>query len=256
MQVWSQNYNPLGNTWLSTLMAALPVTLLFYLLAVRKVAAHRAAAWAFICGTVLALVGFQMPATMVAVSVGYGFVDACIRIFWTLVAAVFVYDLTVESGHFETINASIGRVTEDRRLQALLIALAFGAVLEGAGGGGAPLAICGAMMMMGLGFRLFTTAVMWLLANTAPVAFGAMGHPIPTLQAVTGVPEADLSAMVGRIVRIAAAILPLWMVRTMTGWRNATVWRLRLSLLAISEMICLRFETRYRAVWMPFWVSP
>lgn len=224
MQVWIQNYNPLGVIWLSTLMAALPVTLLFYLLAVRKMAAHRAAVWAFVCGTGLALVGFHMPPTMVAASVGYGFVYACIRISWTLVAAVFVYDLTVESGHFETIKASIGGVTDDRRLQALLIALAFGAVLEGSGGGGAPLAICGAMMI-GLGFRPFETAVMCLLANTAPVAFGGMGNPIRTLQAVTGLPEADLSAMVGRIVPIAAAILPLWLVRTMTGWRNtARIW--------------------------------
>src|SRR5664279_1511197 len=219
MQVWVQNYNPLGVTWLSTLMAALPVTVLFYLLAIRKMAAHRAAVWAFVCGTVLALFGFHMPATMVAASVGYGFVYACIRISWTLVAAVFVYDLAVESGHFETIKASIGGVTDDRRLQALLIALAFGAVLEGSGGGGAPLAICGAMMT-GLGFRPFETAVMCLLANTAPVAFGGMGNPIRTLQAVTGLPEADLSAMVGRIVPIAATILPFWLVRTMTGWRN------------------------------------
>ena len=224
MQVWVQNYNPLGVTWLSTLMAALPVTVLFYLLAIRKMAAHRAAVWAFVCGTVLALFGFHMPATMVAASVGYGFVYACIRISWTLVAAVFVYDLTVESGHFETIKASIGGVTDDRRLQALLIALAFGAVLEGSGGGGAPLAICGAMMI-GLGFRPFETAVMCLLANTAPVAFGGMGNPIRTLQAVTGLPEADLSAMVGRIVPIAATILPFWLVRTMTGWRNTLrIW--------------------------------
>jgi lactate permease len=137
---------------------------------------------------------------------------------------VFVYDLTVESGHFETIKASIGGVTDDRRLQALLIALAFGAVLEGSGGGGAPLAICGAMMI-GLGFRPFETAVMCLLANTAPVAFGGMGNPIRTLQAVTGLPEADLSAMVGRIVPIAATILPLWLIRTMTGWRNTLrIW--------------------------------
>ncbi len=224
MQVWVQNYNPLGVTWLSVLMAALPVTVLFYLLAIRKMAAHRAAVWAFLCGAVLALFGFHMPATMVAASIGYGFVYACVRISWTLVAAVFVYDLTVESGHFETIKVSIGGITDDRRLQALLVALAFGAVLEGAGGGGAPLAICGAMMI-GLGFRPFETALMCLLANTAPVAFGGMGNPIRTLQAVTGLPEADLSAMVGRIVPIAAAILPFWLVRTMTGWRNTLrVW--------------------------------
>ena len=224
MQIWVQNYNPLGIQWLSTMLAALPVTTLFYLLAVRRMAAHWSAVWAFVCGLVVALLGFHMPAPMLAAAVGHGFVYATIRISWTLVAAVFVYDLTVESGQFERIKASIGGITGDRRLQALLIALAFGAVLEGSGGGGAPLAICGAMMI-GLGFRPFETAIMCLLANTAPVAFGGMGNPIRTLVAVTGLPEADLSAMVGRIVPITATILPLWLVRTMTGWRDTLkIW--------------------------------
>ena len=209
---------------LSTAVAALPVTLMFYLLAVRRLAAHWAAVWAFACGAVLALAVFRMPALMLAAAVGHGFVYAAIRIGWILVAAVFVYDLTVESGHFETIKASIGGITDDRRLQALLIALAFGAVLEGAGGGGAPVAVCGAMMI-GLGFKPFETAVMCLLANTAPVAFGGMGNPVRTLVAVTGLAEPDLAAMTGRIVSITALILPLWLVRTMTGWRNTLrVW--------------------------------
>ena len=224
MQVWTQNYNPLGNAVLSTAVAALPVTLMFYLLAVRRLAAHWAAVWAFACGAVLALAVFRMPALMLAAAVGHGFVYAAIRIGWILVAAVFVYDLTVESGHFETIKVSIGGITDDRRLQALLIALAFGAVLEGAGGGGAPVAVCGAMMI-GLGFKPFETAVMCLLANTAPVAFGGMGNPVRTLVAVTGLAEPDLAAMTGRIVSITALILPLWLVRTMTGWRNTLrVW--------------------------------
>ncbi|MGO9241772.1 MAG: L-lactate permease [Bryobacteraceae bacterium] len=224
MQVWIQNYNPLGNSVLSTAVAALPVTLLFYLLAVRRLAAHWSAVWAFACGVVVALVVFRMPAGMLAAAVGHGFVYAALRIAWILVAAVFIYDLTVESGHFETIKASIGGITDDRRLQALLIALAFGAVLEGAGGGGAPVAVCGAMMI-GLGFKPFETAVMCLLANTAPVAFGGMGNPVRTLVAVTGLAEPDLAAMTGRIVFLTALILPLWLVRTMTGWRNTLrVW--------------------------------
>ncbi len=224
MQVWIQNYDPLGNVVLSTAVAALPVTLLFYLLAVRRLAAHWAAVWAFVCGAVLALIVFRMPATMLAAAVGHGFVYAAIRIAWILVAAVFVYDLTVESGHFETIKASIGGITDDRRLQALLIALAFGAVLEGSGGGGAPVAVCGAMMI-GLGFKPFETAVMCLLANTAPVAFGGMGNPIRTLHAVTGLPEADLSAMVGRIVPFIAVLIPFWLILTMTGWRDTLrIW--------------------------------
>jgi lactate permease len=213
MQVWTQNYNPFDNVVLSTAVAALPITLLFYLLAVKKIAAHWAAVWSFLSAIVLAVVAFGMPAGMVAASVGHGFVYAVIRIAWTLLAAVFVYEITVESGHFETIKGSIGAITDDRRLQVLLIAFAFGAVLEGAGGGGAPVAICGAMMV-GLGFRPFDAAVLCLIANTAPVAYGGMGNPIRTLVAVTGLPEADLSAMVGRILPWMSLILPFWLVRT------------------------------------------
>lgn len=219
MQVWTQDYNPLGNVVLSTAVAALPVTLLFYLLAVKKILAHWAAVWSFVAAVVLAVAAFGMPAAMVAASVAHGFVYAVIRIAWTLLAAVFVYEITVESGHFETIKGSIGAVTDDRRLQVLLIAFAFGAVLEGAGGGGAPVAICGAMMV-GLGFKPFDAAVLCLIANTAPVAYGGMGNPIRTLVAVTGLPEADLSAMVGRILPWMSLILPFWLVRTQVSTRD------------------------------------
>jgi lactate permease len=137
---------------------------------------------------------------------------------------VFLYELTVATGHFEIIKESIGGVTPDRRLQVLLIAFAFGAVLEGAGGGGAPVAIAGAMMV-GLGFRPFDAAVLCLIANTAPVAFGGLGNPVRVLVAVTGLPEADLSAMIGRILPFTALILPFWLVRWMTNWRQTlAVW--------------------------------
>jgi len=218
MGTWIQSYNPLGNVWASTLIAALPVTLLFYLLAVRKMAAHWSAVWSFAAAVVIAVVVFGMPAPMVAATVGHGFVYAVIRIAWTLLAAVFVYEITVETGHFETIKGSIGAITDDRRLQVLLIAYAFGAVLEGAGGGGAPVAICGAMMV-GLGFHPFEAAVLALIANTAPVAFGGMGNPIRTLVAVTGLPEADLSATVGRILPWTALILAFWLVRSQVSWK-------------------------------------
>jgi len=209
---WTQNYNPLGNTALSTAVAAFPVCLLFYLLAVRKTIAWRAAIYAFLAAVALAMVAFGMPARMVAAAVGHGLVYAVVRIAWTLVAAVFVYELTVETGHFTVIKESISGITPDRRLQVLLIAFAFGAVLEGAGGGGAPVAICGAMMA-GIGFHPFEAAVLCLIANTAPVAWGGVGNPIRTLVAVTGLPEADLSAMVGRILPWTALLLPFWLVR-------------------------------------------
>ncbi len=224
MTTWTQNYNPLGNAWLSTAVAATPVVLLFYLLAVRKIIAYRAALYSFAVAVVLAAFVFGMPAPMLTGAVAHGLVYAVVRIAWTLLAAVFVYELTVASGHFEVIKESIGGVTPDRRLQVLLIAFAFGAVLEGAGGGGAPVAIAGAMMA-GLGFRPFDAAVLCLIANTAPVAFGGVGNPIRVLVAVTGLPEADLSAMVGRILPITALILPFWLVRSMTGWRGTfAVW--------------------------------
>ena len=132
--------------------------------------------------------------------------------------------MTVETGHFECIKESIGGLTPDRRLQVLLIALAFGAVLEGSGGGGAPVAVAGAMMV-GLGFNPFGAAVLCLIANTAPVAFGGVGNPIRALVAVTGLPDADLSAMVGRILPFTALILPFWLIRSMTRWRQTfSVW--------------------------------
>lgn len=219
MQPWVQNYDPLGNAVLSTIVSAIPITMLFYLLAVRRMAAHWAAVWSFAACVVVALAAFRMPPVMVAGAVAHGGVYAVVWIGWTLIAAVFVYDLTVESGHFETIKSSIGAITDDRRFQLLLIAFAFGAVLEGAGGGGAPVAVT-ASMMIGLGFRPFETAVVCLMANTAPVAWGGMGNPVRTLAAVTGLAESDLSATMGRILPPIACILPFWLVRTQVSWRD------------------------------------
>lgn len=224
VQPWVQNYDPLGNAVLSTIVSAIPITMLFYLLAVRRMPAHWAAVWSFVTCVVVALAAFRMPATMVAGAVAHGGVYAVVWIGWTLIAAVFVYDLTVETGHFETIKGSIGAITDDRRLQLLLIAFAFGAVLEGAGGGGAPVAVT-ASMMIGLGFRPFETAVVCLMANTAPVAWGGMGNPVRTLAAVTGLAESDLSATMGRILPPIACLLPFWLVRTQVSWRDTIkVW--------------------------------
>src|SRR6266852_7999812 len=222
--IWTQNYDPLSNVWLSTTAAAIPVVLLFYLLAVTKIQAHLAAVYAFAVSILLAAFVFGMPAAMVAGAVAHGLVYAVVRIAWTLLCAVFVYELTVETGHFAIIKDSVGGVTSDRRLQVLLIAFAFGAVLEGAGGGGAPVAIAGAMMV-GLGFNPFAAAVLCLIANTAPVAYGGMGNPIRTLVAVTGLPEADISATVGRILPWTAMVLPFWLIRTQVKARETVeVW--------------------------------
>jgi lactate permease len=221
---WIQNYNPFGIQWISTAVAAVPVCTLFYLLAVCKVMAHRAAVWALVVAILCSIGIFRMPPAMVAAAVAHGLVYAVFRIAWVLLCAVFVYEVTVETGHFDVIKRSIGGVTDDRRLQILLIAFAFGAVLEGAGGGGAPVAICGAMMV-GLGFHPFAAAVLCLIANTSPVAFGGVGNPIRVLVAVTGLPEADLSATIGRILTPTSFILPFWLVRTTAKTRDTiAVW--------------------------------
>ena len=151
---WYQNFDPLGNQWLSTLAAAIPVCTLFYFLAVRRAPAWRAAVFSFVAAVAIALAVFRMPAIMVAGAVADGLVFGWFRIAWIVVAAVFVYDISVESGQFAIVKQSIGDISEDRRLQVLLIAFAFGALLEGAGGGGAPVAVSGAMMI-GLGFPPF-----------------------------------------------------------------------------------------------------
>jgi lactate permease len=222
--VWAQNYNPLGNVFLSTVAAAIPAVVLFYLLAVRRIAAWKAALAGFGAAVVLAIVVFGMPAQMVAGAVGLGLVFGWFRIAWIVVAAVFIYEITVESGQFETIKESISAIADDQRLQVLFIAFAFGALLEGAGGGGAPVAVTGAMMI-GLGFPPFQTALLCLLANSAPVAYGALGTPIRTLAAVTGLPEADFSAMVGRILPWTTLILPFWLVRMIATTRETlAVW--------------------------------
>ncbi len=221
---WSQNYDPLGNVYLSTIAAAMPAVCLFYLLAVRRTVAWKAAVYAFLLAIVIALAVFRMPGQMVAGAVAHGLVYGWFRIAWVVVAAVFVYELTVESGQFETLKQSISAITADLRLQVLLIAFAFGALLEGAGGGGAPVAVTAAMMI-GIGFPPFQTAVLCLIANSAPVAFGGLGNPIRTLTAVTGLPEPDFSAMVGRILPLTTLVLPFWLVRMMANTKDTlAVW--------------------------------
>src|SRR5580692_10839098 len=223
-QPWLQNFDPLGNTLLSTLAAAVPVCTLFFFLAVKRTPAWRAAIYAFLAAVAIALVVFRMPPVMVAGAVADGMVFGWFRIAWIVVAAVFVYDVSVESGQFEILKRSVGDISHDRRLQVLLIAFAFGALLEGAGGGGAPVAVTGAMMI-GLGFPPFQTAVMCLIANSAPVAYGGMGNPVRTLVAVTGLPEADFSAMLGRILPLTTLILPFWIIRQLCKTRDTlAVW--------------------------------
>ena len=162
---------------------------------------------------------FQMPWSLSSASLLYGAGFGLLKIAWIVVAAVFLYDISVHTGQFEIMKQSVAAITPDRRLQALLVAFCFGAVIEGAAGFGAPVAIAGAFMI-GLGFKPFHAAALNLIANTAPVAWGAIGTPVHTLAAVSGLPEADLNSMIGRILPITAIIVPFWLVRAMVGWRE------------------------------------
>lgn len=220
---WPQNYDPLGNPVLSTVVAAIPVGTLFYFL-VRRAPAYKAALYALAAAAAIALAVFRMPAFMVGEAVAGGMVFATFRMIWTLTAAVFVYNVTVESGHFEIIKQSIGSITDDRRLQAILIAIAFSALLEGASGGGAPVSIC-ASMMVGLGFPPLQAVLLCLIGNSVPVANGGMGNPVRVLVAVTGLAEPDLNGTLGRILPWISLILPFWLVGFQASARAvAGVW--------------------------------
>src|SRR5271166_227749 len=214
---WSQIYDPLGHWWLSTLVAALPIFVLFGLLAGLKVKPHWCAVAGAATAIAVAIIFFKMPAALAGMSFVYGVAFGILKIAWIVLAAVYLYDISVETGQFEVMKESIAGITADRRLQVLLVAFCFGAFIEGAAGFGAPVAIAGAFMI-GLGFKPFHAAALNLIANTAPVAWGAIGTPIHTLAAVTALPESDLNAMVGRILPITAVIVPFWLVRAMVSW--------------------------------------
>jgi lactate permease len=217
--IWTQNYDPYGHWWLSALVAALPIIVLFTLLAGLRVKPH----WSALAGAATAiLVGilvFHMPASLAGESFLYGVATGLMNIVWIVVAAVYLYDISVSTGDFEIMKASVGGISSDRRLQLLLVAFCFGAFIEGCAGFGSPVAIAGAFMI-GLGFKPFHAAALNLIANTAPVAWGAIGTPVHMLAAVTLLPEADMNAMIGRILPITAIIVPFWLVRAMVPWKE------------------------------------
>lgn len=216
---WTQVYDPLRFWVLSTGVAALPIVVLFYLLAVRKTSPFRAAASGAFTAILIASLIFGMPWHLSVGSFVFGAAFGLVNIVWIVFSAIFLYNISVEAGCFQVMKESVGAITADRRIQALLIAFSFGAFIEGAAGFGAPVAIAAAFMV-GLGFKPFYAAALCLIANTAPVAWGAIGTPIITLSAVTGLPMADLSAMNGRILPFTSVLIPLWLVRTMVPWKE------------------------------------
>src|SRR5437867_661382 len=218
---WTQVYDPLGHWWLSTLVAALPILVLFGLLGGLKIKPHWCASAGALTAILVAVAFFRMPLTLAGASFAYGVAFGVLKIAWIVLAAVYLYDISVETGQFEIMKESIAGITPDRRLQVLLVAFCFGAFIEGAAGFGAPVAIAGAFMI-GLGFKPFHAAALNLIANTAPVAWGAIGTPVHTLASVVGgnPTESDLNAMIGRILPITAIIVPFWLVRAMVGWKE------------------------------------
>ena len=216
---WVQIYDPLGNAWLSTLAAALPILLLLGTLAILEWKAHWAALAGLSSALLISVVVYGMPARTAAATAVYGAAYGLFPIGWIILNAVFLYSLTVATGQFEIVKRSVARLSADRRVQALLIAFSFGAFIEGAAGFGTPVAITAALLM-GLGFTPLYAAGLSLIANTAPVAYGAIGTPILTLGVVTGISPDLLSAMAGRQLPFVSIIVPAWLVVTMSGWRG------------------------------------
>jgi len=225
--MWNQNYYPGtlgGSVALSTIAAAIPVVTLLVLIASGKVKAHIAAIIAVIVTNLIAIFIFTMPAGMSIRASLLGVVAGFFPIGWIVLNVIFLYQLTVTTGTFELLKRAVGGVTEDRRLQLLLVAFSFGAFFEGASGFGTPVAITGSILI-GLGFSPLAASGLSLIANTAPVAYGALGTPIQGLASVTGLDPYILGAMVGRQLPVFSLIVPFWVVWAFAGWRGMKeVW--------------------------------
>jgi len=222
--MWNQVYNPLGNAALSTIAAAVPVVTLLILIASGRVKAHIAAIIAVILTNLIAIFVFTMPAGMSIRASLLGVVSGFFPIGWIVLNVIFLYQVTVTTGKFELLKRAVGGVTEDRRLQLLLVAFSFGAFFEGASGFGTPVAITGSILI-GLGFSPLAASGLSLIANTAPVAYGALGTPIQGLASVTGLDPYILGAMVGRQLPVFSLIVPFWVVWAFAGWRGMKeVW--------------------------------
>jgi lactate permease len=218
-QMYIQHYDPLGNPWLSTFVAALPVLVLFLLLVVARAHVPVAAAGGAVAAFVGATLIYHMPAHQAGLAFLSGALFGLMPICWTIIWAMFLYNTTVVMGTFTDIRNSVAGLSADHRIQGVLIAFCFGAFLEGAAGGGTPVAICAAMLV-GLGFDPFLAAGLCLIANTSPVAYGGFGTPLLTLGKVTDLPPDVLSKMAGNQLPLLSCVVPLWLVRCMCSWKD------------------------------------
>ncbi|WP_409305090.1 L-lactate permease [Peribacillus sp. SCS-155] len=218
---FTQSFTAVGdNLWLSALVAVVPILYFFWALAVKRMKGYIAGLTTLLLALVLAVVAFGMPASMAVMSATHGAVYGILPIGWIIISSVFLYKLTVKTGQFDIIRNSVISLTEDRRLQALLVAFSFGAFLEGAAGFGAPVAISAALLV-GLGFNPLYAAGLCLIANTAPVAFGAIGAPILALEGPTGISALEISKMVGRQLPFLSVVIPFYLIVIMAGFKKA-----------------------------------
>src|SRR6516162_2695648 len=232
--VWSQTYNPLGNAWLSTLVAAIPIVVLLGALGIFRIKAHLAAIYGLIASLLVAIIVYGMPVGMAGETAVFGAAFGLMPIGWIILNVIFLYQLTLERGYFKVMQDSIAGVSQDRRLQLLLIAFCFGAFFEGASGFGTPLAVSG----------------LSLIANTAPVAYGALGTPIIALAAVTGLDLYDLSGMVGRQLPFFSLIVPFWLIWAFAGWRGMLeIWPATL-VAGVSFAIPQYLISNYHGPWL------
>jgi lactate permease len=222
--MWSQVYNPLGNVVLSTLAAAVPVAVMLAALAFFHIKAHIAALLGLSGALLVAIFAYAMPAQTAVAAALYGAANGLLPIGWIILNVIFLYQLTERKGYFKILQESITGITTDRRLQLLLVAFSFGAFFEGAGGFGTPVAVTGAMLI-GLGFAPLAASGLSLIANTAPVAFGALGSPLIALAGVTGLDLLQLSGMVGRQLPFFSVLVPFWLIWAFCGFAGmAAIW--------------------------------
>ena len=219
LQNWQQIYDPMGNIWLSSIVALIPIVFFFLALAVFRMKGSVAGTITVVLALLVSLFAYGMPTQMAFASLGYGFLYGLWPIAWIIIGALFLYKISVKTGQFDVIRSSILSITEDQRLQMLLVGFAFGTFLEGAAGFGAPVAITAALLV-GLGFKPLYAAGLCLIVNTAPVAFGAMGIPIIVAGQVSGVDTMEISQMVGRQLPFMVPIVLIWIMAIMDGWRG------------------------------------
>lgn len=252
--VWEQQYNPLGNTALSTMVAALPVILLLAGIAWFQIRIHVAASLGLVAAAAVALFAYHMPASAVGGTVLYGALYGLFPIGWIILNLMFLYGLTVEHGLFDSLRTSLAGLTPDPRVQVILIAFSFGAFIEGLAGFGVPVAITAALLIQ-LGLKPKQASVLALIANTAPVAFGSLGIPITTLSQMTGMDVLALSKMVGRQLPLFSVAIPFWVVCAFAGWRGALgVWPVALTA-GVSFAIPQFLVSNYHGPWLVDMIS-